>query len=271
MHHRISDSYTSTAQGGNQRKEAEVETEAASRTFVRLFHNATGSWPEMQAAHRRGSGHYFCYIHCYSEKKSGKRPSSTPVKGTEAWKATGCTRPDLLEPARTEKIRLYPRSEQKKTLAKWFSAARWTYNKAVEFHHQLTCPKAKLRWGGTEAFARELDADPEFKAEGALEQPSILLFFWPTWKRRKNRVPKSPRSQPFLMRFVIRFSHLPALLRQYYDVWVLLGPLLKRAFVFVTGKQAGFLLRPGLDFYPNVSYANNIHSARVLVQNTLLK
>ncbi|KAL6074334.1 hypothetical protein QOT17_004366 [Balamuthia mandrillaris] len=26
--------------------------------------------------------------------------------------------------------------EQKKTLAKWFSAVRWTYNKAVEFHRE---------------------------------------------------------------------------------------------------------------------------------------
>ncbi|KAL6061253.1 Transposase [Balamuthia mandrillaris] len=37
---------------------------------------------------------------------------------------------------RVEKIRLYPRSEQKKTLAKWFGTVRWTYNKAVEFHRE---------------------------------------------------------------------------------------------------------------------------------------
>ncbi|KAL6052686.1 Chromatin assembly factor-1 [Balamuthia mandrillaris] len=171
--------------------------------------------------HKEGSRHYFCYFHCYSEKKSEKRPSGTSGKGTEAWKAAGCTRPALLEPVfqlngrrlirpealclknplpvvleeeeekkereeeeeeeeeeekekekeeeeknqkgllglieglvlsrpavqltkkgkngeekpvvgRVEKIRLYPRSEQKKTLAKWFGTVRWTYNKAVE-------------------------------------------------------------------------------------------------------------------------------------------
>ncbi|KAL6060700.1 hypothetical protein QOT17_013330 [Balamuthia mandrillaris] len=123
-----------------------------------------------------------------------------------------------------------------------------------------------------EAFARELDADPEFKAEviQSYGEPVKMLcqaryvlldftdfvptegleksLYWfifktlwaalslgspwaayeafnklpsldldvllPTWKRRKNRAPKSPRSQPFffyiLMRFVVRFSRLPA-------------------------------------------------------------
>ncbi|KAL6042769.1 hypothetical protein QOT17_024260, partial [Balamuthia mandrillaris] len=46
----------------------------------------------------KGVGPVFCYFHCYSEKKSGKRPSCTSVKGTEAWKAAGCTHPALLEP-----------------------------------------------------------------------------------------------------------------------------------------------------------------------------
>ncbi|KAL6041056.1 hypothetical protein QOT17_025120 [Balamuthia mandrillaris] len=112
---------THHAQGGNQWKEAEVETGAvqsqagellrlkrtASRTSVRLFHNAleaglNGKLPAVRKTdcflsrvrhplrsgpQGRGSHHYFCYFHCYLEKKSGKRPGSTSVKGTEAWKA----------------------------------------------------------------------------------------------------------------------------------------------------------------------------------------
>ncbi|KAL6048756.1 hypothetical protein QOT17_020877 [Balamuthia mandrillaris] len=130
-HHRISDCYASTTQGGNQRKEAEVETEAvqpqgggtapiekhheplcASSTTL-LEAGLNGKLPTVRkkvcylsrvghplrsGSQGRGSRHYFCYFHCYSEKKSGKRPSGTSGKGTEAWKAAGCTRPALLEP-----------------------------------------------------------------------------------------------------------------------------------------------------------------------------
>ncbi|KAL6061777.1 hypothetical protein QOT17_012671 [Balamuthia mandrillaris] len=71
----------------------------------------------------RGSRHYFFYSHCYSEKKSGKRPSGTSGKGTEAWKAAGCTRPALLEPVfqrNREKINT-PRSlVLGRTLCLWF-------------------------------------------------------------------------------------------------------------------------------------------------------
>lgn len=41
------------------------------------------------------------------------------------------------------KVRLYPNSEQKSTLAKWFGTARWTYNKCLDVIEKEKVPKKK--------------------------------------------------------------------------------------------------------------------------------
>ncbi|KAL6074333.1 Transposase, IS605 OrfB family, central region [Balamuthia mandrillaris] len=199
----------------------------ASRTSVRLFHNATGSWPEWQVAHSaensllpltgwpstsegvaplllllplllgkeerktprqhltqghrsfsseivrslirpealsleetfaRGSGWFTACKHIPNgetvleeeeEKEKEEKEEEEKEEEEEEKNQKGLldlieglipSRPDAREQkpvvGRLEKIRLYLRSEQKKTLAKWFGTARWTYNKAVEFHRE---------------------------------------------------------------------------------------------------------------------------------------
>jgi hypothetical protein len=106
-----------------------------------------------------------------TSSKSSKRrkPSPLPAKKAKA-------KPKPKIPAgKSRKIRVYPTSEQRKTLRKWFGTARWTYNECLKEIQENGVAKKKkaLR-------ARCLNAEcfeagqPKAKSAWALETPYDL-------------------------------------------------------------------------------------------------